>query len=692
MPLPVLWPGSAAKRIQWLLRDEFYTALSAGSVHGTAAEPGPGTRAVTDTDSKLSIASGKMEQDSHSSPAWGDPGLWYGALTRAAGRVLVAKINLDQTTGRTMTGWDVGQAGIALSSNMFWFTTSANIQTYENSFGITVGIYSSSTEYHHAIVLRATGAYYFIKGGAFTNWNLLWAGSLISTATLYPTNMRGNSAGGHSLDFIRVPDALWLPQPELSDGFGTLPTVVDSGGNALTSTPAKVGFGGDNKAFFDGSGSFHNIYTSALNTAFSGAEGGVIARAKVANAGVWTDAANRYLFQIQVDASNLVYIGSPTTNNRVYYYYTAGGTAESGTKTSATETGFFTVGISWSKTGDAVDYYYDGSASGLAQSTGLGTWAGALSSTKCVIGAGNTTPAAQWHGWVGDCIVVFGQVPSANDHSNIHAKLAAGTLTSTTLDNRFGANNWAWWKLDEQYASDGKGHAETSGIGAGGSGLEWENYTNYISSGKLYNAPVAGAEEATGNLVVGTWYNITAREVNHFYVGCSVGDTFWATATTGLNANNKVTALTLAHVLALKELSTQDGIMDADLVVVAGTHVGIAMNWDDPDDPTNGVVGIHDGTNAILLKNVAGTWTSVISAAATYSANAKIRVIKSGTSYSLFYNGAAVGSTSTISDAGIISNKYGGTFNTYASNTIDDVLFRPRGTSDEYVELDKYIR
>jgi hypothetical protein len=78
------------------------------------------------------------------------------------------------------------------------------------------------------------------------------------------------------------------------------------------------------------------------------------------------------------------------------------------------------------------------------------------------------------------------------------------------------------------------------------------------------------------------------------------------------------------------------------------------------------------------------TWTSVISAAATYSANATLRVIKDGTSYSLYYNNAKVGSTATISDAALISNTKHGLFSTYSGNTLDNFTVYARGTGGEY--------
>jgi len=43
--------------VSWLLRDEFTDTRAAGAVDATPATPGPGTRAATDTDSKMTIGS-----------------------------------------------------------------------------------------------------------------------------------------------------------------------------------------------------------------------------------------------------------------------------------------------------------------------------------------------------------------------------------------------------------------------------------------------------------------------------------------------------------------------------------------------------------------------------------------------------------------------------------------------------------
>ena len=118
----------------------------------------------------------------------------------------------------------------------------------------------------------------------------------------------------------------------------------------------------------------------------------------------------------------------------------------------------------------------------------------------------------------------------------------------------------------------------------------------------------------------------------------------------------------------------------------------MVLNLDDAATPANFLVAYHDGTNATLLKCVAGTYTSVITAVAAYAANKTMRVVKDGTSVSLFYNGAKVGTTQTVSDAGIISNTLHGLFSTYASNILDNFSVFPRGNGSEYSKLDKWIK
>lgn len=199
----------------WLLRDEFISDLAAGSVNGTAAEPGPGTRTVVDTENKLSITGGAATFAGGSSvPVYGNPGLWYGAVTRVAGQVLLATVTVDNNTNK-MIGFD-SAPGSTLGENYFYFNIWNISPSWLGVTGPIVATYAATT-YQISVVLRASGAYYYIKGGAFSNWTMVWVTSLAASATVYPGI--SNYSSVFSADNLRVPDALWLPTPIVSYGF-----------------------------------------------------------------------------------------------------------------------------------------------------------------------------------------------------------------------------------------------------------------------------------------------------------------------------------------------------------------------------------------------------------------------------------------------------------------------------------------
>jgi hypothetical protein len=102
-----------------------------------------------------------------------------------------------------------------------------------------------------------------------------------------------------------------------------------------------------------------------------------------------------------------------------------------------------------------------------------------------------------------------------------------------------------------------------------------------------------------------------------------------------------------------------------------GLQNGIVVNLDSVSNPQNFVIAYADGTSgsgSYLIKMdkcVGGVYTSLIANQyVTYAAGATIQVVKSGTTYTLSYNGSAVGTPQTISDAGIINNTRHGYFAT----------------------------
>jgi len=137
-------------------------------------------------------------------------------------------------------------------------------------------------------------------------------------------------------------------------------------------------------------------------------------------------------------------------------------------------------------------------------------------------------------------------------------------------------------------------------------------------------------------------------------------------------------ALTLSTTLGTVYDKHADYLAEVAPTLTAGTQAGLMLNIDDDSNPANFILAYHDGTNAHLDKCVAGTYTSLINTAATYSAGKRLVVIKDGTSVTLYYNDAKIGATQTISDAGVKDNTKHSWFSTYASNSFAEFVIWPR--------------
>jgi hypothetical protein len=132
-------------------------------------------------------------------------------------------------------------------------------------------------------------------------------------------------------------------------------------------------------------------------------------------------------------------------------------------------------------------------------------------------------------------------------------------------------------------------------------------------------------------------------------------------------------ALTLSSLFATVPTTTSDNLQaEVEVTLTAGTQAGIVVNLDSAATPANFVIAYHDGTNVHLDKVVGGTYTSLINTAVAYSAGAKVKITKNGTTYKLFYNGTQRGTNQTISDAGIVSNTIHGLFTTYSATIFDN--------------------
>lgn len=202
--------------VRYLIRDDFTDTKSAGSVNGTPATPGPGTRTVIDTNSKLSIGSGALNIAT-GGLAGGDPGLYYAIQTRLLGRLYIASITPGTTNRAGNFGFD--NNAIGTPDNGMYFGTTSILYVYPNSLGtpIQVGTYSISTNYKVAVIMRATGMYFFLKSTTDV-WKLMFVG-MAGTANLYPACSSGSTTDITAVDFIRIPVALYIPPIDTYDTF-----------------------------------------------------------------------------------------------------------------------------------------------------------------------------------------------------------------------------------------------------------------------------------------------------------------------------------------------------------------------------------------------------------------------------------------------------------------------------------------
>jgi len=616
-------------RTIYQLRDMFLTPRLPGAVNGTNAEPGPGTR--SELLNICSIIHGKLQLFN----AGVASSFYYDAQTREPGRGMITQLeNLVNPTVLAL-GW-------LSSGNINNGFIIAGTSVFVNYFAGWISILTTAVlnSDYAAVFLRSAGAYHFMKGdtNGSNNFVLEYITDNSSTASLTP-GWYLNTVNSN-VDNIIVPNDLWLPSPLLSDGFGAVPNVIDYGG-VSDGTPTRVGLGGDaRKAFFDGANSYCDIYSADVNNKFDGAEGSVIIRGRVSAAGVWADGNTRYILAISVNANNTVELYKTAAAGTLRWQYAAGAVVDFVATAGHADTGFMTIGSTWSAAADEFKAFKDGSQEGVTQN-GLGVWAGNLSAISTVVGAGFIGPGLIWDGWIADGILLYGVVATPAQMATIHTHLDAGTLTEQILDSEFGINNWSWWKLNESFTSDGEGHAEgiAGGIGSGGDGLKFDE-------------PVGAFDYLT----------------NTFH--CSFTET--------------VAPVASPAALAVSDIKKQDIIISANLTRSAG-EVGIVARY---STGGNYVAAYHNGANAFLDEYVSGVRNNLLLVAAAYGAGNPIRLILDGTAARLYYNDVLIGTA--VIDVDIPSSTKHGAFSSIADNTIDDLTIYARGTNGEYELLESF--
>ena len=182
-------PVILAGKVNYLLRDVFTDTLTAGNVNGTDANPGPGTRAVVDGSSVLSLTGGKLSMVGINDAQYNDPVYNLDAVTRAAG--VMFKVTMDQPAHINYVSalgfWSAAPgASINDARGVFFYTAGGVLRLRNSGESPDCCVVAASTTYEAAVILRSSGVFGLIKGGVYTEWTLYWVSNAQTTTPVYP--------------------------------------------------------------------------------------------------------------------------------------------------------------------------------------------------------------------------------------------------------------------------------------------------------------------------------------------------------------------------------------------------------------------------------------------------------------------------------------------------------------------------
>jgi hypothetical protein len=243
-----------------------------------------------------------------------------------------------------------------------------------------------------------------------------------------------------------------------------LDPLVGIPGNGVTLGSASGGHL-TNAYTFDGTNDNVNIYTSDLNSTLNPDEGTLVTWAKVTNAGVWTDATNRWLVRLFTDNNNRIDLYKTSTSNIMNLETSFGGVGKT-ISISNSSTGWIEIVATWSKSANQLKLYINGSQVGSTL-TGLGTWTGNFSSTNVSIGSSGagSTP---WSGLIND-VRLYTRALSSDEIADMYSASSdrqayytenypgkelvrnynTGVTVAAPATEEVGGGPAFYWKLDE---------------------------------------------------------------------------------------------------------------------------------------------------------------------------------------------------------------------------------------------------
>lgn len=293
-----------------LLCDRFSDTRAVGAIEGTNATPGPGLRSAIDTESKLSVSGGVLIcTGGKDVVAWSDPShTWTPTFPRLAGRMLAVTMSPGSNSTYGVVGW----RSSVPRYDAIKFTMAGITAIESGGIGnvMNVGWFSSSALMQFVIPLRTSGAYFFARGGIYADWSMLWPGGddcvdTPMTAGFFNYNLP------YTVNYVGVPSELWLPSPEVSDGFSA--SVTDGCGHA-EGVANGLGAGGSGLSWVSSLGTWQSASNVSNATALSG--GSAIRTIALTTPHNWV------LASLTRSASNVGLVTRYSdTNNYVYAYH-----------------------------------------------------------------------------------------------------------------------------------------------------------------------------------------------------------------------------------------------------------------------------------------------------------------------------------------------------------------------------------
>lgn len=205
-----------SEEIVFTINDRFSINKTSEEIHNTNANPGPGIRLINDPTNSVYIENKELIFSENSIVG---TNVLYGPIIRQHGLIFIAKIKRNGLTGLIEVGYDNNTINEMWDSILF-NNKSLSLRINNKIINVLNNSISENIEYLVSIVVRQFGAFYFIKGGKFASWTLLYIDDNSKISNMYA----GISVISEPVDKFKsagivISNNYWVPQPIISDNF-----------------------------------------------------------------------------------------------------------------------------------------------------------------------------------------------------------------------------------------------------------------------------------------------------------------------------------------------------------------------------------------------------------------------------------------------------------------------------------------